>query len=529
MGLIFYRFLSRLPLFILFLFFFFLPFTKAEASVDFFLHGSGSNNNPPILFLDNISPSVPSTKFKDSASLNFNLGNPWNEVGTWETSPGLTNGNLSLLSDLYIWLGLKNNDDQGANFDILAEVQKNGITVASGLTRCVTGVTRNPNEAKEVTASFDPISVINFDGSTDVFSLRISTRIGTNPDNSKCGEQNNATGLRLYFDSVNRASRFDATFVTPMQEQFAYVANANYDMVEVVNLTTNIHIASIPVGDQPIGIVQNPFLNRVYVSNSQAGTMSVIDTTTNSVITTISLPGYFLDLAISPDGSRVYAGGWGNGRPVAVIDTATNTVIQTLTGFLSPQHVAVSPDGTKLYVVNANCCPGGPGSLSVLDITNNYALITDIPLRQEPTWVVVTPDGSKIYVSENGGASQGHTMAVIDGYTNTLLTRIEVGINPYGAVVNSTGTQVYVTNTFYWAGAPNGTVSVIDISTDTVITTINVGKVPNNLAIIPDDSKVYVANAEDGTLSVIDATTNTVIDTLTTAGPNPYELVIVQQ
>jgi YVTN family beta-propeller protein len=189
-------------------------------------------------------------------------------------------------------------------------------------------------------------------------------------------------------------------FTSAATADLAYVGNANYDSVEVVDLNTNTHVTSIPVGNQPIGIVKNEAMHRVYVSNSQDGTISVIDTTINSVIETIPLPGYFLDLAISPDGSRVYAGGWGNGQPVAVIDTATNSVIETLTGFSSPQHMAVSPDGKRLYVVNTNCCPGGPGSLTILDITNNYALIADIPLEREPVWVTVTPHRSKVYVSE---------------------------------------------------------------------------------------------------------------------------------
>jgi hypothetical protein len=40
----------------------------------------------------------------------------------------------------------------------------------------------------------------------------MSTRIGTNPDDTKCGPpgHNNAVGLRLYYDSANRPSRFSA-------------------------------------------------------------------------------------------------------------------------------------------------------------------------------------------------------------------------------------------------------------------------------------------------------------------------------
>jgi hypothetical protein len=63
-------------------------------------------------------------------------------------------------------------------------------------------------------------------GTGDVLSLRVSTRIGTNPDGSKCagpgGSHNSAVGLRLYYDSASRASRFDAT-ITPNPSEDLYL------------------------------------------------------------------------------------------------------------------------------------------------------------------------------------------------------------------------------------------------------------------------------------------------------------------
>ena len=62
-----------------------------------------------------------------------------------------------------LWIGLKNSDDQGTQFDLRAEVfieDAYGFRlVAVGETRCITGVTRNPNKAKEVTVTFDPIAI----------------------------------------------------------------------------------------------------------------------------------------------------------------------------------------------------------------------------------------------------------------------------------------------------------------------------------------------------------------------------------
>jgi hypothetical protein len=110
-----------------------------------------------------------------------------------------------------LWVGLQNSDDQGTSFDIKLELFHGGpAPVGTIIARCVTGVTRNPSLAKEVTG----FNSASFSGlPTSTFSVTISTRIGTNADNTKCGTgHNNATGLRLYCDATSRSSNFTYTF-----------------------------------------------------------------------------------------------------------------------------------------------------------------------------------------------------------------------------------------------------------------------------------------------------------------------------
>jgi len=178
------------------------------AAFQAYLHGTGSNANPGTLFLDDIAPTAPTAKYKDSASVKFSGGNLWAPIGTWAAQPGLTLGAVSVLSDLHAWLGLKNSDDQGTQFDLRAEVYKNDLLVASGVTRCITNITRNPAMAKEAAVSFNPFSPVQFDGTTDGLSLKVLTRIGTNADDTKCAGHANAVGLRLYFDATGTPSEF---------------------------------------------------------------------------------------------------------------------------------------------------------------------------------------------------------------------------------------------------------------------------------------------------------------------------------
>ena len=109
-----------------------------------------------------------------------------------------------------LWIGLKNSDDQGTQFDLRTEVYVGTTLVSAGETRCITNVTRNASLAKEVGVPFGPVGP----SGSGAVSLRVLTRIGTNPDGTKCsgpgGSHNNAQGLRLYYDATSRPSRFGA-------------------------------------------------------------------------------------------------------------------------------------------------------------------------------------------------------------------------------------------------------------------------------------------------------------------------------
>jgi hypothetical protein len=129
---------------------------------------------------------------------------------------GLTFGSERIsLNDVQLWLGLKSSDDQGTQFDVKVELLKNGYPVASGLRRCVTGLTRNPTLARGVGVAWDDSHPVPF-ALTDVLALKVSTRIGTNPDDTKCvhgpaSAHTSARGLRLYYDAASRPARFDVT------------------------------------------------------------------------------------------------------------------------------------------------------------------------------------------------------------------------------------------------------------------------------------------------------------------------------
>lgn len=179
-----------------------------------FLHGSGGIINPPTLFLHPDDPDDLISKRKDSPSLNFGGGNPWKDIGTWTTQPPPSASTLTDVDSLVVWLGFTNPSDLGAEIDIKAEVYKNGTLITSGITRCIAGLDVNPLSADEKIVTFPNISSVPFNGTTDVLSVKVQTRIGTNSNDTKCGGFGHSTvdEVRLYFDGIFRKSRLKVTF-----------------------------------------------------------------------------------------------------------------------------------------------------------------------------------------------------------------------------------------------------------------------------------------------------------------------------
>jgi alpha-tubulin suppressor-like RCC1 family protein len=192
-----------------------------------FLHGTGATANPATLFLDAVAPTGATAKYKDSPSIRFSGGNPYTAVGTWTAAPAVVSGSVTALGPAHVWLGLKNSDDIGTRFDVRVEAYKNSTLVASGETPCIQGLTQNSNLAKDVAISFDPFPAADFNGTSDVFSLKVLTRIGTTASGALCGGHSSAVGLRLYFDATSRAANVAMT-IAPTQPEFTSVSSGLY-------------------------------------------------------------------------------------------------------------------------------------------------------------------------------------------------------------------------------------------------------------------------------------------------------------
>ncbi|MDB5157222.1 MAG: beta-propeller fold lactonase family protein [Mucilaginibacter sp.] len=317
-------------------------------------------------------------------------------------------------------------------------------------------------------------------------------------NNTAIGLKSNGVGDIPSFTAINKgATPITATITaTPTSDGYAYIANSSLDNVSVVNTTTGDVVTDITVGNKPWAVAVSPDGSRVYVLNKNdarfagIGTVSVIDAAQNEVINTFSVGKNAISIVVSPDGKKVYVANE-TSNTVSVIDLV-NSVVNDIS-INSALAVAISNDGKKLYVTADGLLSG---TLYVIN-TDNNSILKKIDIGLEATGLVASPDGSTIYLTND----YLNTVSAINT-TSYAVTDIPVGQAPYNITVSPDGSRVYVSN------LTSQSVSIINTATNSVIQSLDMPSVPQGLSVSPSGTEVYVTGYNPNTLSVINTATN---------------------
>lgn len=232
-------------------------------------------------------------------------------------------------------------------------------------------------------------------------------------------------------------------------------------------------------------------------------------------------------IAISPDGHFVYEATVTNSGPPDdsqvgnIYEYTRNTSTGVLTALtknvtagILPQSIVISSDGTSIYVYAAN--PSGSSGNEIFEYSRNISTGDITPLTtiiaSEGGYygmysMSISPDGTSVYVTNNGNTTATNKGTVSEysrDTSNGVLTSmgtIAAGWNPYGIVVSSDGTSVYVSTENL---ASTTSQSVSEYTRDTLSgtlsfrnTTITPGTGSENIAISPDGKSVYVTDANN--------------------------------
>jgi YVTN family beta-propeller protein len=308
-----------------------------------------------------------------------------------------------------------------------------------------------------------------------------------------------------------------------------FVSNERSGDVTVIDGSTDVVVATFPVGKRPRGIHASPDGTRVLVTLSGSPRMApgvdenrapadktadglgVIDPMARKLIDRWHVGSDPEQFAISRDGKFAF---------IANEDDATASIVDLGSGQSrgkvkvseEPEGVGVSPANGEVYVT---CEEKGEVFAIAPD---EQRVIAKIDTGGRPRSIAFLPDGSRAYAAcENGGY-----VAVIDAAAHKLVSKIQLpqGSLPMGTAMSHDGKELYVST-----GRGNA-FAIIDTTTNSITDTIPVGKRAWGIALSPDGSKLYTANGASDDVSVVDPKTRKELKRIK-VGSGPWGIAVV--
>jgi DNA-binding beta-propeller fold protein YncE len=250
----------------------------------------------------------------------------------------------------------------------------------------------------------------------------------------------------------------------------------------------NAVVTTISLGGPAGEIAISPDGNRIYVI--VADSVKVISRL-HHIVATYRIGPHPKSLLVSADGTHVYV--TGHDGSTSVICTADNT-LKTFVLERSNAEV-VSPHGDYIYTCHSGIAGDIGGSwISVVNAEGETVAV--VPVDRRATDMALSPDGRRLYVSSRTGSSHLDSrglISVIDTCTSRVVDRIAVEVAPDTLSMSRNGTRLYATH--YHGNA----FSIIDPRTWDVSRWL-FGDAPIAIAVSPDDSLACVTNLHSVTV-----------------------------
>lgn len=293
---------------------------------------------------------------------------------------------------------------------------------------------------------------------------------------------------------------------TSMLAKRAFVSNEFSGILQIVDANTDtLDSQVINSGSGPQTIVVSGDKKTSMVFNAGSSSLLQVDNATEAGIATAGLLGYTDSLAISSNGTKVYAAirnaPSSTGTPLGVVTfvdfaAATNTSVDVPLA----RRLVLGPNGAKLLVFSDNS-----DSVTVIDTATKA--VTVVPGFDRPAWGVFSSDSNSAFIMNCGPECGGTTASV------TVLENLG-GVPSLGAnaVVSAAtvglldGTTLYVAGTVA-AGAGGGRLDVLNTSGLTVTTSGVVINDGYHSTMALSNGRVFVgaracSNVAEGCLSI---------------------------
>lgn len=289
---------------------------------------------------------------------------------------------------------------------------------------------------------------------------------------------------------------FAANSAFAQTSEHLFVVNKAGETISIVNARTLAVERSIPTGRNPHELAVAPDGSKIYVGNVAENSVSVIDLKTNSEKRKITNPDFNSPhgIAFTPDSRRAVVTSE-RAKKIVVIDATTDQVIRAIDTDQGGTHMAlINKAGTWAYFTNRES-----NTVSFLDL-NNYRIAANVPVGQGAEGFALSPDEKEIWA---GNRNDG-TLSVIDIASRKTVATIPAAA-PIRVAFTADGRHVLVPN----GGASE--VNVFDAVTRRKIKTIDVGQRPAGVVSAPNGNRAYVACQGSNEIQVIDTLTWTVV------------------
>ena len=318
-----------------------------------------------------------------------------------------------------------------------------------------------------------------------------------------------------------------AIFVLPLsvaaQDNFWIVqTNSRGDNLHFIDPATNEVVAEIGGISLAHGAAPAPDGSKVYIANESDNTIDIVDVKALKVIKKVPLSGHPNNIAITPDGKKVYTAIAEAPGALDVLDTESEEIIATISVHGGVHNTYVTPDGK--YAVAGMI---GARNLTVVDTATDMPVWTtyfDLGIR--PMAFDRNEDGSTRHIYAQ--LSNFNGFGVIDFSTRKEVRRVEYPSVPEDEQLpghsgnTAHGIGVTPDNQYLVANSSlNSSVYVYKLPELELVGGVVVGDSPNWITITPDSKYAYVSLADTSSVAVVEIEAVKKVTEIVTGGNVP--------